>query len=94
VSKVDRPEAGATGAQLQVGDAIFELLAPTSDGALADYLARYGERIRSTVFRVADLARVEQHLGDQGFSLVPGDGEGALAITPEQNKHLLFEFTE
>jgi catechol 2,3-dioxygenase-like lactoylglutathione lyase family enzyme len=94
VNKVDRPQAGATGAQLQVGDAIFELLAPTGDGALADYLARYGERIRSTVFRVGDIARVERHLGDQGFTLIPGDAEGTLAITPEQNKHLLFEFTE
>ncbi|MFI5054032.1 MAG: VOC family protein [Acidimicrobiia bacterium] len=94
VAKVERPQAGARGAQLTVGDTIFELLAPTGDGAVADYLARYGERIRSTVFRVADLARVEQHLAGQGFSLVPGDADGALAIPTEQNKHLLFEFTE
>jgi catechol 2,3-dioxygenase-like lactoylglutathione lyase family enzyme len=94
VGKVERPRAGATGAQLQVGDAIFELLAPTGDGAVADYLAGYGERIRSTVFRVADLERVERHLADQGFSLVAGDADDALAISPLENKHLLFEFTE
>jgi Glyoxalase/Bleomycin resistance protein/Dioxygenase superfamily len=94
LGEVERPRAAATGAQLQVGDAIFELLAPTGDGAVADYLARYGERIRSTVFRVADLERVEQHLTGQGFSLVAGDADDALAIPPLENKNLLFEFTE
>ena len=94
VGKVERPRAGATGAQLQVGDAIFELLAPTGDGALADYLARDGERIRSTVFRVANLARVERHLAGQGFSLVAGDADDTLAIPPLENENLSFEFTE
>jgi catechol 2,3-dioxygenase-like lactoylglutathione lyase family enzyme len=94
LTKVDRPHAGAQGAQLQVGDAVFELLAPTGDGAVADYLARYGPRIRATVFRVADLGRAERHLTDQGFTLVAGDADDALAIPAAQNKHLLFEFTE
>jgi catechol 2,3-dioxygenase-like lactoylglutathione lyase family enzyme len=94
IGKVDRPQAGAVGVQLQAGDAIFELLAPTGDGAVADYLARYGERIRSTVFKVGDLARVEQHLAGQGFTLVAGDADDARAIPAEQNKNLLFEFTE
>jgi catechol 2,3-dioxygenase-like lactoylglutathione lyase family enzyme len=94
LGKVDRPAAAATGAQLQVGDTVFELLTPTGDGAIADYLARYGERIRSTVYRVGDLARAELHLSAQGFSLVPGDAEGTRAIPPEETKNLLFEFTE
>jgi catechol 2,3-dioxygenase-like lactoylglutathione lyase family enzyme len=94
VGKVDRPHAGATAAQLRVGDAVWELLAPTGDGAVADYLARYGARIRSTVYRVADLGRVERHLRAQGFSIVAGDADDTLAIVPEQNKNLLFEFTE
>jgi catechol 2,3-dioxygenase-like lactoylglutathione lyase family enzyme len=94
IAKVERPRAAATGVQLQAGDAVFELLAPTGEGAVSDYLARYGQRIRSTVFRVADLGRVERYLEGQGFSLVPGDADDARAIPPEQNKHLLFEFTE
>jgi catechol 2,3-dioxygenase-like lactoylglutathione lyase family enzyme len=94
VDQVARPHAVATGTQLLLGDAIFEVLTPTGDGPVADYLARYGERIRSTVFRVADLATVEAHLERQGFTLEPGDADDARAIAPEQNKHLLFEFTE
>ncbi len=94
VAKVERPRAGATAAQLQVGDAVWELLAPTGDGPVADYLARYGARIRSTVYRVADLGRVERHLTGQGFSVTAGDADDALAIPPAQNKNLLFEFTE
>jgi catechol 2,3-dioxygenase-like lactoylglutathione lyase family enzyme len=94
VGKVERPRAGAVGAQFEVGDGIMELLAPTGDGAVADHLERYGERIRSTVYRVADLGRAERHLEAQGFTLEPGDADDALAIPPAQNKNLLFEFTE
>jgi catechol 2,3-dioxygenase-like lactoylglutathione lyase family enzyme len=92
--RLDRPRAAATAAQLQVGDAVWELLAPTGDGAVSAYLTRYGPRIRSTVFAVDDLGRVERHLSAQGFSIVPGDAEDTMAIPPEQNKNLLFEFTE
>jgi catechol 2,3-dioxygenase-like lactoylglutathione lyase family enzyme len=94
IGKVDRAHAGAVGVQVQAGDAVVELLAPTGDGPVADYLARYGERIRSTVFRVADLAKVERHLAGQGITLVPGDANDARAIPTDQNKNLLFEFTE
>jgi hypothetical protein len=94
VGKVDRPRAGAAAAQLQVGDAVWELLAPTGEGAVSEYLERYGTRIRSTVYRVADLGRVERHLAERGFTLVAGDADDALAIASEQNKNLRFEFTE
>jgi hypothetical protein len=92
--EVERPQAGARGAQLQVGDIVWELLEPTGDGPLASYLERYGQRIRSSVFRTADLAKAEAHLRDQGFDLVSGDTEGAVAIDPAQNKNLMFEFIE
>jgi hypothetical protein len=94
IGPVTRPRAAAKGVQLQVGTAVWELLEPTGDGPLADYLGRYGQRIRSTVFKAGDLAEVEKHLTAQGFDLIPGDAAGALAINPAQNKNLLFEFTE
>jgi hypothetical protein len=94
IGAVARPRAAAKGVQLQVGTAVWEMLEPAGDGALADYLGRYGQRIRSTVFRTGDLAEVEKHLTGQGFDLIPGDAEGTLAINPAQNKNLLFEFTE
>lgn len=94
IGAVRRPQAHARGVQLQVGAIVWELLEPTEAGPVADYLARYGPRIRSTVFKTNDLRKVEQHLTGQGFDLMPGDAEGTLAIDPAQNKNLLFEFTE
>ena len=94
IGPVSRPRAAATGVQLQVGTAVWELLEPAGDGPLADYLGRYGQRIRSTVFKAASLAQVDKHLTGRGFDLIPGDADGALAINPAQNKNLLFEFTE
>jgi glyoxalase/bleomycin resistance protein/dioxygenase superfamily protein len=91
---VNRPRAAAKGVQLQVGTAVWEMLEPDGDGALADYLGQYGQRIRSTVFQAVSLSAVEKHLTAQGFDLIPGDADDALAIDPAQNKNLLFEFTE
>jgi Glyoxalase/Bleomycin resistance protein/Dioxygenase superfamily len=94
IGPVSRPRASARGVQMQVGTAVWELLEPTGDGPLADYLGRYGQRIRSTVFKAGNLTAVEKHLTAQGFDLIPGDADGVLAINPAQNKNLLLEFTE
>lgn len=94
IGPVSRPAAAGKGVQLRVGTAVWEMLEPTGDGALSDYLGRYGQRIRSTVFRAASLTEIQKHLTAQGFDLIPGDADGALAINPSQNHNLLFEFTE
>jgi hypothetical protein len=89
-----RPNAVATAAELQVGDTLFELVAPTGEGPVSAYLDRYGERIRSTVFKAVDLGRVEKHLASHGIDVVPGDRDGTFAIPPAQNHNLLFEFAQ
>jgi catechol 2,3-dioxygenase-like lactoylglutathione lyase family enzyme len=94
IGEVTRRPAAARGVSVQVGDAVWEFLEPTGDGPVADYLERYGERIRSTVFRTKDISKVQNHLSAQGFDLIQGDADGAVAIDPAQNKNLLFEFTE
>jgi catechol 2,3-dioxygenase-like lactoylglutathione lyase family enzyme len=94
IDKFERPRAAAHAAHLQVGDTVMELLAPTGDGPVGRYLERYGERIRSTVFRVLDLGRTEAALADLGLSVVDSATGDAIAIAPEQNKNLRFEFTE
>jgi hypothetical protein len=94
IGDVERSHAKARGAQLKVGDIVWELLEPTGDGPLASFLERYGPRIRSSVFRTADLSKAEKHLNDQGFDVIPGDADGAIAIDPAQNKNLFLEFTE
>ncbi|MGE0880751.1 MAG: VOC family protein [Acidimicrobiia bacterium] len=92
---VDRPvRHGAKAVSLRSGDTVFELISPTGDGPLATWLARYKDRMRSTVFKVRDLDRVEKHLAGKGITLVPSEAPGTFAIPPEQNLNLLFEFTE
>ena len=94
IGPVSRPLAAAEGVQLQVGDAVWELLEPTGPGPLAEFLAVYHERIRSVVFRTRDLGRVERHLTDQGLVVVPGDSDGSMAIHPRQNRNIRLEFVE
>jgi hypothetical protein len=57
-------------------------------------VGRYGERIRSTVFRVDDLARTSAGLAAMGLDVVDGDADDAISFAPEQNKHLHVAFTE
>ena len=94
LERAGHPQAVATGAALQVGDTVFELLAPTGEGPVSAHLDRYGEGIRSTVFKVMDLGRLQKHLTEKGIYLVPGVRESTLAVPAEQNHNLLFEFTE
>ena len=92
--RLDRPAAAAQAVGLGFGDTVVELLAPTGPGPIREYLDRYGERIRSTVYGVVDLGRVEQYFAERDIPLVAGDAEGVLAIPPEHNHNLLFEFSE
>ena len=94
IGAVSRPRAAAKGVQVQVGDAVWELLEPTGEGALGEFLEVYDERIRSVVFATRDLSRVERHLADQSLGVVPGDSEDSVAIDPRQNRNLRFEFVE
>jgi len=92
--KVAHSAARSEGTRLRVGNIDWEIVQPTGDGPVAEYLARYGDRIRSTVFKASDLSKVEGYLKAQGFDTVPGDADGSVAIPAAQNKNLLFEFTE
>jgi len=87
-----RPAICATAVGLQVGGAVLELIAPDGDGPLQDHLIEHGEGIRSTVFRVIDLDRVQNHFADLGITLVPGTAPDSLAIPPEYHMNVLIEF--
>ena len=41
-----------------------------------------------------DLGAAERYFAERGITLVPGDAPDALAIPPEQNDGLLYEFAE
>jgi catechol 2,3-dioxygenase-like lactoylglutathione lyase family enzyme len=94
VYEEDRPAATARAVGVRLGDTVAELISPVGAGPIESYLARYGDGIRSTVFQVSDLARVERHFSDRGIALHPGDGPDTLAVPPEDNLGLLFEFSE
>ena len=90
----ERPAVEARALGFELGDTVLELLSPVGEGPIERFLARYGEGIRSTVFAVKDLERASAYLRDQGFELHPGDAPGSIALAPEDNMGLLFEFSE
>lgn len=94
-----RPAVDARAVGLQLADTVIELLTPVEGGAgaggeLAAHLARWGDGIRSTVFEVNDLGKVEAYFAGRGVQPRPGDAPGTLALDPADNAGVLFEFSE
>ena len=89
-----RPAVAARAVGMALGDTVVELISPTDPGPIDRYLARYGDGIRSTVFAVRDLDQAERYFTERGVTLRPGDAPDTLAIAPEDNLGLLFEFSE
>jgi len=92
--EIERPAIGAQAVGLQIADAVLEVVAPTGDGELQQHLLAHSEGIRSTVFGVRDLDQAASVLREKGVELVPGSAPDMLAIAPEQNLGVLFEFAE
>ena len=90
----ERPAIGARAVGLHVGDGIVELLAPTGPGPLAARLARDGEGMISTVFRVASLDRARAFHAARGVELAAGTDLGRLAAPLTLNRGMAFEFSE
>jgi catechol 2,3-dioxygenase-like lactoylglutathione lyase family enzyme len=89
-----RPTVSARAVGLRLAGATAELLTPTAAGPIRDELYSHGEGIRSTVFEVRDLTAVEDHFNNRGVPLARGDAEDTLAIVPEINRGIMFEFSE
>jgi len=92
--RATRPGVGEV-AGLFIGDTCIELVQPDSDDSpVARYIARYGARLRSLQFRVRDVDAVRGHFVAHGLRTGPGDAEGWLALAPEDNYGVLYQFTE
>jgi catechol 2,3-dioxygenase-like lactoylglutathione lyase family enzyme len=90
----DRPNANAAAAAMNFGPETIEFIAPTGDGALADYLSKYRQQIRGITFKVHSLDAVEKHLAANDLPAVPGDAPDTLAIPADRNYAVLYQFSE
>jgi len=90
----DRPEIGARAVGVALADTVVEVLAPTGDGAISRHVARWGDGIRAAVFRVKDLGTARSYFAGKGVGLLSGDAPGAVAVAPEDNCGVRFEFCE
>jgi hypothetical protein len=89
-----RPGVGEVAA-FWLGDAVLELVQPDSDDSpVAHYIARYGPRLRSLHFRVRDVDAVADHLAGKGLRTRAGDVDGWIALDPDDNFGVLYQFTE
>jgi hypothetical protein len=94
VYEAARPALAGSAVGLHIGDAVLELVTPDGEGPLQQHLVEHGEGIRSTVFGVRDLAVARRYFRDRGVDTVSGTAPGTLAIPPEQNLGVIFEFSE
>lgn len=90
----DRPAIGAHAVGIALADTVVELLAPRDDGPISRHVARWGDGIRSTVFQVKDLGAAQSYFAGRGMEVVRGDAPGAIAVRPEDNCGVRFEFCE
>ncbi|HVW42686.1 MAG TPA: VOC family protein [Amycolatopsis sp.] len=86
---------GADAVGVGVADHVVELVQPTGDsGPVADYLSRFGQRLRSIEFGVEDLPRAVAHLRSAGLTVIEGSRDGAQAIRESDNWGVRWEFAE
>ncbi|MCW1431445.1 VOC family protein [Novosphingobium sp. JCM 18896] len=90
----DRPAIAGQAVGLRVADAMVELLMPTRPGWLVERLRRQGQGILSTVFGARDLAQVRRYCVAQSIPLDFGTKQNRVAVPPEANHGIMFEFAE
>jgi hypothetical protein len=89
---VARPAIAARARGYLVAGSLVELVTPSGDGALLQYMLQHGEGIRSTILEVRDLAQARGYLEARGLPIEPGTLEGGFAVAAEANLGLIFEF--
>jgi len=89
-----RPAVAARAAGLEIAGSIVELLTPVGDGAIQRHLHRFGNGIRSTLFRVHDVDQAKRCLAERGVDLLPGDAPNSWAVPAEHNLGVIFEFSQ
>jgi hypothetical protein len=88
----DRPNGRARSIGLGLAGMTVELLTPADAGPVKEFMDRNGERIRSMVFAVKDPGVVARYFATKGVPLIPGDQSDSLAVSPDHNFGVLYEF--
>ena len=90
----DRPKLNATAIGVKLADYEMELLSPTGDGEISQFIDKNKVRIRTATFKVQSFDALQKRFADQGITLVDGDREGTLATNPADNLGVMMQFTE
>lgn len=89
-----RTGGAARAVGVRFGDSVLEFLTSTGPGSVAEFVSRYGDSVRATVFGVADLDRASAYFTERGVALRPGDDEASFFVDPEHTRGVLFEFAQ
>jgi hypothetical protein len=79
---------------MNFGRETIEFIAPTGPGPIQDYIDKYREQIRGITFHVKSLDKVREHLKASNIPAVDGDAPDTVAIPPEHNYSVLYQFSE
>jgi len=79
---------------VEIGGSVLELLTPTGAGPLQNHLYRFGDGIRSVVFKVDNLQRTVDYFRSRGVTLAAGDYADTYALPTEENLGLQFGFAQ
>jgi catechol 2,3-dioxygenase-like lactoylglutathione lyase family enzyme len=94
VHRGDRDGVGRT-ASFWLGGTMLELIEPSGpESPVANYVERFGPRMRSLQWRVADVDKARAHLEGHGLAVIDGDVDGWIALDPKDNYGVLWQFTE
>jgi len=93
-SEAVRPKTASRAVSLTLAETTVDIVTPTGDGPLQQYLLRHGDGICSTIFSVRDIQQATDYFAERDILTTPGDTEGSIAIPPERNRGILFEFAE
>jgi hypothetical protein len=92
VEQVERPAIGARAVVVRVAEILVELQTPTGPGAVEQFLRRYGDGIRTTVFAASDLDQARAYFQERGVAVGPGDTADSFQVAPAANLEVIFEF--
>jgi 4-hydroxyphenylpyruvate dioxygenase-like putative hemolysin len=88
-----RGEIDADAVGVRLADHVVEFVqARGADGPVAQYVRRYGQRLRSVELEVLDVERAARHLVDHGLQVVVGSRVGAVAVAEDDAIGVRWEF--